>query len=353
MNCHSQANWAQTNLLSKVYKYALLVICIALSPFVLEAQNFSDLYDKLNPSVVTIVTGETVFKEGAVSEGGGLGSGVIIDEEGLIMTAAHVVGSAEKILVKTYDGKTIEAEVISSVAGADVALIKLIQVPQNIHAAELGNSDLVRTGDQVLVIGAPFGLEHSLSIGHISGKQKRGIILAGQEMEFLQTDASINTGNSGGPIFNTDGKVIGIVSSILSKSGGFEGIGFAAAINPAKKILLESSPFWTGFEGLFFEEKIASIFNVPAKGGVMVQRVVSNSIADKAGLKGGWLKATILGTEIWVGGDVILSVEQTSCDSPHNFASIKTQIDKLPAGEKIHMTVLRAGKVVELTMTYQ
>jgi len=296
-------------------------ICLVLSlltTFIMNSQDFSDLYEKLNPSVVTILTTETVFSNGGISQGSGLGSGVLIDKKGFVMTAAHVVGSAETIKIKTFDGQVIEADVISSVAPADVALLKLKKVPKNITISELGDSNLVKTGDQALVIGAPFGIEHSLSIGHISGRQKRGMMLSGQEMEFLQTDAAINTGNSGGPIFNTEGKVIGIVSSIMTKTGGFDGIGFAAAINPAKEILFESSPFWTGFEGLFINEQLTSVFNIPAKGGMLVQRVVSNSAADKAGLKGGWLKANILGSEIWVGGDVILSIEHTSCDTPHN-----------------------------------
>ena len=343
----------QTTLKCNLLNHSLLFLFIGLLPFIMNAQDFSQLYSKLNPSVVTILTGETVFSKGAVSKGSGLGSGVIIDKEGLIMTAAHVVASAEKIVVKFYNNEMIEAEVISSVAGTDVALIKLKSIPKNMPVAEMGNSDLVKIGEQILIIGAPFGLEHSLSIGHISAKQQRGEIISGQKMEFFQTDAAINTGNSGGPIFNVDGKVIGIVSSILTKSGGFDGIGFAAAINPTKKILLESSPFWTGFEGLFFKERLAQVFNVPAKGGMLVQRVVHNSMAEKAGLKGGWLKATILGQEIWVGGDIILSVEQISCNSPHNFQSIKTQIEKLSTNENIHMTVLRAGKIHELTMEFK
>ena len=216
----------------------------------------------------------------------------------------------------------------------------------------MGDSDKVKTGDQVLVIGAPFGIEHSLSVGHISGKQNRGMILSGQELEFLQTDAAINTGNSGGPMFNTDGQVIGIVSSILTKAGGFDGIGFAASINPTKDILFEGSSFWTGFEGVFMNETLAKIFNVPAAGGVLVQRVVSNSAADKAGLKGGFLKAKLLGGEIWVGGDIILSIEHESCTTMHNFDTIKAKLSQMATDETINMTVLRGGEKIELAINF-
>ena len=178
------------------------------------------------------------------------------------------------------------------------------------------------------------------------------MILAGEEMEFLQIDAAINQGNSGGPVFNMQGELIGIVSSILSKSGRFEGFGFAASISPAKKILLEGSPFWTGFEGIFINGGLAATFNVTSGAGVLVQRVVSNSVADKAGLRGGQIKATILGSEIWIGGDIILSIHNNICAAPHNFEDIKSQLDELAPGETINMKVLREGNIVELSMIF-
>lgn len=332
---------------------ATLILVIALFPMLMEGQDFSTLYDRLNPSVVTIQTTKITITDGAISEGGGLGTGIIIDKDGLIMTAAHVVESADRIMVKTYDGQVVEAEVISSISTADVALLKLKSIPSNISVAKLGDSDNVKIGAQIFIIGAPYGLEHSFSTGHISRKQRKGMILAGVEMEFIQTDAAINQGNSGGPMFNMKGELIGIVSSILSQSGGFEGIGFAASINPAKKILLEGSPLWTGFEGLFIQEELARIFNVPSGGGVLVQRVVSNSVADKAGLKGGLIKASMLGTEVWLGGDIILRIDKIACDSPHNLKSIKSGMANLAQGESINMEVLRAGKVVELNLSFE
>ncbi len=337
------------NFLLKV-KFFLFLVLI---PILLEAQDYSNLYERLNPTVVTIQTRQITITDGAVGEGGGLGTGVIIDKEGLIMTAAHVVESADQVMVKTYDGQVIEAEVISSVSTADVALLKLKRIPTNISVANLGNSDQAKIGSQIFIIGAPYGLEHSFSTGHISRKQKKGMILSGVEMEFIQTDAAINTGNSGGPMFNQAGELIGIVSSILSKSGGFEGIGFAASINPVRKILLEGSPLWTGFEGLFLNKQLAAVFNVPSSGGVLVQRVVSNSVASKAGLRGGLFEATLLGTKVWLGGDIILSVEKMVCDSPHDLANIKSEMSNLSPDEHIHIEVLRGGKVIELSLVFE
>ena len=327
-----------------------ITLMFAIGALVLEAQDFSKLYDQVNPTVVTIKTTETVVQDGNIGESGGLGTGVIIDKEGLIITAAHVVESAERIVIKTHDGQVFFAEVVSSIASADIALLKMQNIPKNISVATLGDSDNVKIGEQIVVIGTPYGLEHSLSVGHISGKQKRGVILAGMEMEFLQTDAAINQGNSGGPIFNAKGEVIGIVSSILTQSGGFDGIGFAASITPSKKILLERSPFWIGFEGVFIQDEIADAFNIPSGAGVLIQRVVSGSLADKANLRGGTFKANIFGRDLWIGGDVILSIQNIVCDKPHNLNGIKTQLSSLTPGKSIVMEVLRGGKVITLTM---
>ena len=335
----------------QLFGFLLIVATLCCFDNSLKAQDFKGLYRQLNPSVVTILTLETIISDKGTSQGGGLGSGVLIDKEGLIFTAAHVVQSAEKIMVKTYDDQLVEAEVISSNPSADVALIKLMTPVKNIPVAKLGDSEKTEIGEQVLVIGAPYGLEHSLSIGYISGRQNRGVVFGGTQMEFFQTDAAINQGNSGGPMFNKKGEVIGIVSSILSQSGGFDGIGFVAAINPTKSILLEGSPFWTGFEGIMLTNKIAEVFNIPAKGGLLVQRVVSNSIADRAGLKGGFVKATILGQEIWVGGDIILNIQGTACDAPHNFDNIKEQLETLHPTVPISMDILRAGKLEKLTLS--
>lgn len=141
----------QSDLKSKVYTSALFMIIIGLCPFSVDGQDFSGLYNRLNPSVVTILTAETVFSNGTVSEGNGLGTGVLISER-LIMTAAHVVGSAGVITVKFHDDQIIEAEVISSVSSADVALIQLEDAPIGIPIAELGDSDSANIGEQVLII---------------------------------------------------------------------------------------------------------------------------------------------------------------------------------------------------------
>ena len=174
------------------------------------------------------------------------------------------------------------------------------------------------------------------------------MISNGEMAGFIQTDASINQGNSGGPMFNLKGEVIGIVSFILTNSGGFEGLGFAVDIDTAKKVLFDVNSFWTGFDGVFLSEGLAGVFNTPQKSGVLIQRVTSNSFADKIGLRPGVIQAEILGQKIWLGGDIILSIQGLSCNAPHDLGNIKKQIENLKAGDQVLIEVLRKGKVLTL-----
>ncbi len=327
----------------------LLLLFVATS---ISAQDLSTLFEQLDPSVVTIEVLEYTVKDQQVTSSGGLGSGVIINKEGFIITAAHVVESANEISVKLQNGTTLPADVISSSTAADVALLKLRTVPPSLKPAIVGNSSTSKIGEQILIIGAPRGLEHSLSVGYISRKMNKNMISNGGMAGFIQTDASINQGNSGGPMFNMKGEVIGIVSFILTNSGGFEGLGFAVDIDTAKKVLFDVNSFWTGFDGLFLSEGLAGVFNTPQKSGVLIQRVTPNSFADKIGLKAGTLQAEILGQNIWLGGDIILSIQGHSCDEPHDLGSIKKQIESLTVGDQVLIEVLRKGKVITLEANF-
>jgi S1-C subfamily serine protease len=200
-------------------------------------------------------------------EASGIGSGVLISSDGKIMTAAHLVHGAEEVVVKFLGGRSVGAHVIASELAADLSLIQLDQVPAGLRAAKLANSDQVRVGDQVIVVGTPYGLSHSLSVGWISARwapstMYKAIPLA----EFFQTDASINTGNSGGPMFSMAGEVIGIVSHTISKSGGSEGLGFVVTMNTARQLLLERRSIWSGLEGQLLSNELADMFNLPPPG---------------------------------------------------------------------------------------
>jgi len=330
-------------------RYIIAIMLGQLIGFAGQSQDLSQLYKELSPSVVVIHTLSASPTPLEVDISKGLGTGVIIDKEGLILTASHVVHSADLIKVEMHDGKEYLAEVVSSVPSADIALIKLKTKPHIDKVPVLGNSDEVMIGEQIFIIGSPLGLVYSLSSGHISGKHKNDILVGGKtQLEFLQTDAAINKGNSGGPMFNLRGEIIGIVSFILSKNGASSGLGFAAASNVAREILLEGSAFWTGFEGIFLGEEMAVAFNVPQKSGLLVQRVVEGSPADLIGLRGGKFKAIIGDAEIRIGGDIILDIQVVSCNTPHNFSQIRDKVEGLQTVDTLRMSVLRGGVIVEL-----
>ncbi len=320
-----------------------------------QAQDLSAIFEKVSSSVVQIQTKEIEFvgegqrKEAVTAEG--LGSGVLISQDGLILTAAHVVQTAEDVKVIFKNNEVIPAKIIASEQTADVALIKLIWPPSDkkIHIAKVADSDKVKTGEQVFVIGSPYGLTQSLSVGHISGKHsKKSISHQLTLMEFFQTDASINTGNSGGPMFNMNGEVIGIVSYILSESGGFQGLGFAATSNMATKLLLEEKGMWFGIGGVLINRGLANILNLPQNGGILVQKVVDLSPAGIMGLQGGTYNMVIEGEKFIVGGDIILSIMGKKVETENDMLELKGKLKALKEKDIMKITVMRAGKIEEL-----
>lgn len=261
--------------------------------------SFADLVEKLQPSVVNISTTrlpedmeQIDDKLGIISpnpeiqhyftphnpEYVSLGSGFIIDENGYIVTNNHVIDKAQEITVTLADERQFKAEIIGIDEKTDLALIKINNV-DTLQSAQLGNSDNVRVGDWILAIGNPFGLGGSVTAGIVSAKSRD--IDAGSYDNFIQTDASINQGSSGGPMFNLQGEVIGINSAIYSTSGGSMGIGFAAPINLAKFVISElktKGKVERGWIGI----KIKTTSN-----GIVVTSVTDASPAQKAGIEAG------------------------------------------------------------------
>jgi serine protease Do len=332
--------------------FALLAVTISV-----HGQDVSKLYSKVNPAVVTIkveekevVTDRSTMTKAVVTMQG-LGSGVVISESGEIMTAAHVIAAAENVTVTFLNGEEVPAKVVTSNVDADVALVKLIWVPKNLAVAPVANSDEVKIGNQVIVIGAPMGLKHSLSVGHISGRMAdKNMSDNFSNTEFFQTDASINHGNSGGPMFNMQGQVIGIVSFILSQSGGFEGIGFAVTSNVAKKELLGEQPFWFGltFEPLVGET--AKVFNVPQEMGLLVQKVATNSPADLAGIRPGIYNLDLEGNKVMAGGDIVLQVGKFVMEPNLDRDAMSNEFATIKPGTQVPIKVLRGGQVIDLIL---
>ncbi|HXU12144.1 MAG TPA: trypsin-like peptidase domain-containing protein [Candidatus Binatia bacterium] len=313
----------------------------------------SEVFARVDPAVVEIHTREVDVPPTPGSlpvSVSGLGSGVLITPDGKVLTAAHVVQTADAIEVEFLTGEVLKARVLSSEPSADVAVLQLDKLPRGPFVAKLGDSDAVAIGAPVFVVGAPLGASHTLTAGHISARRKPNATFSGMSRaEFFQTDASINQGNSGGPLFNMQGEVIGIVSHILSRSGGSEGLGFAVTSKVARQ-LLEQRSFWSGVNGYMLSGDLAQVFNVPPPGvGLLIQRVAPGSPAEQLGLKGGTTRATIGDEDLVVGGDIILSILGTSLAEPNSLATVRQKITGLGPGELVSVVVLRGGKAVTLT----
>lgn len=318
------------------------------------SQSLPDLYKKVNSSIVVIETMSNESIGGGdkrkINTVGGQGSGVLISKDGLIWTASHVVNTAEYVAIKFTDGDVYHAKVITANQTADVALLQIGEdfELKNKYVATIGDSDKLMIGEDIFVIGAPHGLEQTLSTGIVSGRLKPEN--AGDKffpVEFIQTDAAINPGNSGGPMFNMKGEVIGIASFILSESGGFNGIGFGASSDVANKILMnEGNKYWTGMEALFITGELADVFNLPQESGLLVLSVTSQGLGSKIGLRGGYINATIEGTDILIGGDIILSVAGIKITGDHEPLSIRRKLMTLKKDEQFSIQYFRNGKII-------
>ena len=189
----------------------------------------------------------------------------------------------------------------------------------------MADSGTMQVGDPVVIVGAPYGLSYSVSAGLISARWAPNTVYKTMPMaEFFQTDATINTGNSGGPMFNMNGEIIGIVSHNISKGGGSEGLGFVVTMNTAKQLLfLDKRSVWAGLEGLFLDDELADLLNLPARSsGYIVKTVAKGSPGDQIGLRGSRMIVRIAGQDVPLGGDIILSVGGLSA-SPANLANIQ------------------------------
>jgi serine protease Do len=270
------------------------------------------------------------------------------------MTSALVVNGMDEITVQGIGGEVARATLLSANTAADVSLLQLERVTKAMRVARMGDSDAVQVGQQVLVVGAPYGLSYSMSVGWISARWAPNTIFPDMPLaEFLQTTATINTGNSGGPLFDMTGEVIGIVSQNISKSGGSEGLGFVVSINSARNLLVPRKVFWGALQGFLLTGDLAAIFNVPAPAGFLVKTVAQGSMAWNMGLQGGHKTVTIDGKQIALGGDIILSIEGIPVVSEDNIEKIRNQLAGMAPGAPFKMSVLRAGKVIELTGTSQ
>ena len=330
---------------------ALALLFAAPSPG--EGESLHDAYRRVSTSVVVIrARGQEVTADGTVGFKE-VGSGVLISADGKVATAAHVVQTMENISVEFLGEEPVPARVIASEQWADISVIQVSVVPRDATVAKLANSDPVRVGDPVFIVGAPYGLSYSLSEGIISARWPPNTVTKDFPLaEFFQTDAVINTGNSGGPMFTRAGELIGIVSHNISKSGGSEGLGFVVTANTVKSLLVERNRGFFGVDLMLVAGAMAQALNVPQAGGFLVKQVVKDSVGGRIGLKGGDRIGIVEGQQLVVGGDILLSVQGISMASPDDRAKVIKALETLKAGDDLRVTVLRGDKIVELSMKF-
>ncbi len=332
---------------------AILILFSLLFYFQSFAQDLSQLYEKVNPAVVTIYTeqsdrksdGRKLIKTSSPS----LGSGFLISNRDII-TAAHVVNLAERVSVAFSDGTSSPAKVIAVHQNADVALIRLIIPKIDPTIVPWGNSDELKIGERIFIVGAPLGLKHSLSSGYVSGFAKEDPTENPFSIsEYIQTDAAINKGNSGGPMFNLKGEVVGIVSHIKTQSGGFEGIGFAASSKITQKLLLGNPVVWSGMDSLPLIGTISQLFNLPQEYGILVQKLTSNSPLRSMGLRDGAMELVINKVKLIGGGDIILAINGVKVDfSEKGLKGLASVVQDIGVDNKLELRILRGGQILTL-----
>jgi serine protease Do len=264
------------------------------------------------------------------------GSGVIIDDAGVILTNNHVVSGGGKVTVRLNDGREFEATEVITDPATDLAVVR-IKGAGKLKAAKLGNSDAMQIGDWVLALGQPFGLADTVTAGIISAKG-RGLGIT-ERGNFLQTDAAINPGNSGGPLVNLDGEVIGINTAISTQSGGYQGVGFAIPIDLARWVadqLIDHGTVKRAYLGVAIQPVSADLaeqFGVDIREGVVVTQVFPNTPAAEAGLKT---------------GDVVVAFGNEKVVSPRQ---LQILVERTPIGQQETLRVVRDGREMKLTIT--
>ena len=301
-----------------------------------------DLFVRVSPSVVSISAVEIDRFE---SENGirfVAGSGFIISDDGLVLTNSHVVFDRQAITVTMDDGRRVKATLLGADPIYDIAVLQIPVVRKEVPKALLGDSDMVRIGEDVVAIGNPLALEQTLTRGVVSGLNRfvpdSPFSLS---LPLIQTDAPINPGNSGGPLINRCGEAIGINTLMVSDA---QNIGFAIPINIAKQVipqLVEHGRIirpWFGISVKPISREAVEIINIPLVDGLLVEKVDSGSPAQQAGIRGGNLPVTIAGEQFLLGGDIITEMNGHSPNDPKRFAEI---VGSLQVGDTVRFTLYR------------
>jgi S1-C subfamily serine protease len=326
-----------------------------------EALTPAQIYKAAAPGVVFIrstIVSQTespfnVFP--STEQGEATGSGFVLDKNGTILTNAHVVQGASKVTVQFANQKIVDATVVGKDLSTDLAVLKVPTGGLKLVPLTLGDSSDVQVGDPAVAIGNPFGLARTLTTGVVSALQRPLTAPNGFTIDnVIQTDAPLNPGNSGGPLIDAYGRVIGINSQIETADGGSGsvGIGFAVPINTAKAVIpqLEKTgsvqDAYLGLSAIGIDSSLAAL-NLPVSSGALVQSVTAGSPAAKAGLQGGTVTADIDGGQVDLGGDIIVSVDGTKVSSSQDLTDL---ISSHKVGDTVTLGVLRAGKHLDVSV---
>lgn len=288
----------------------------------------------------------------------GVGSGFVFDKNGHIITNAHVINDAKKVVVTFLDGRSYNADIVGYDEFTDIGVIKVNADLKLLHPISLGDSSNLKVGEQIAAIGNPFGLSGSMTSGIVS--QLGRLLPSGSGYsipDVIQTDAAINPGNSGGPLLNMRGEIIGINTAIQSTTGEFTGVGFAVPSQTIAKIvpsLISKGEYnhpWIGISGRDIDPDLAKVLNLNDAVGFLVVSVVDDSPASKAGLRGSDETITIDGVNYPKGGDVILAVDGKEV---RKIDDILIHLQRAKSvGDKMVLEILRDGRTTDVTITLE
>ena len=318
--------------------------------------SLADLFSKSQDGVVQII----VHKSNDNSSDRAIGSGIVYDLWGHIITNNHVVDDYQKIRVVFHDGESYSAKVIGTDPFADLAVIKVDSDPQTLHPLPLGDSSKLRIGDEVIAIGSPFGLTGSMTTGIVS---QLGRILNPPNIgsfsipNVIQTDTAINPGNSGGPLLNDRGEVIGINTAIQTQTGEFSGVGFAIPSNTMKRIiphLIQDGHYkhpWLGVSGISVDPDLSDNLGLSTHAGFLIENIIQDSPASKSGLHASNQTKMVDGVKYKFGGDIIIGVDNSPVKKLEDLLNYLQ--DNKSAGDKMILKIIRDGKPMEVTLVLQ
>jgi S1-C subfamily serine protease len=310
-------------------------------------ESLTALFERVSPAVVSIQAMKINKNRPQRRFETVVGSGLIIDRAGEVLTNAHVVDGAASMSVTVDSGAKVNARVVGIDAVLDVALVRM-ETASNLPVAEFGDSASVKVGDEVVAIGNPLGLDQTMTRGIVSGLNRTLPGVSDEPM--IQTDAPINPGNSGGPLVDRCGRVIGI-NTLISEDA--QSIGFAIPINAARGVLRDlresgrvARP-WLGMQGRAIDAGLAHVVRMPITPGYLVEIVYDGSPAEQAGVRGGTLAVVVQGEEYLLGGDIVTAIQGTSVRTHQDYIN---KVKTLKPGQKVKVTLMRDGRSRDVTL---